>query len=91
MVLQALACGCPVIVTENTGAADIVRENNCGLLVEPTDPDSIAGAIIKLLSNPKLIKDMGNNGRMAVENQYNWKKESDKLLDFYNKIQANDL
>jgi len=41
-------------------------------LVDPSDPNSIALGIIKLLSDPDLIKKMGNNGRRAIDNEYNW-------------------
>ena len=53
------------------------------MLVDPSDPNSIAIGIIKLLSDPDLAKKMGNNGRRAVDNEYNWENESNKLLNFY--------
>ena len=73
----------PVIASNFPHYADIIGKSNCGLLVDPSDPNSIALGIIKLLSDPDLSKKMGNNGRRAVDNEYNWENESNKLLNFY--------
>ncbi len=73
----------PVIGSNFPHYAEIIGKSNCGLLVDPSDPNSIALGIIKLLSDPDLLKKMGNNGRRAVDNEYNWENESNKLLNFY--------
>ena len=73
----------PVIASNFPHYAEIIGKSNCGLLVDPSDPNSIALGIIKLLSDPDLAKKMGNNGRRAVDNEYNWENESNKLLNFY--------
>lgn len=67
ILLEALACGKPVIATKVGGIPDMVTPDE-GLLVEPGDPKSLAKAIDKLLNNPKLLKDMGRKSRKKAEN-----------------------
>jgi len=70
--LEASACGLPVIAGDSGGAPDAVQINKTGLVVDGTDVKEIAAACISLLSNPKLSKELGANGRnWAVEN-WNW-------------------
>jgi glycosyltransferase involved in cell wall biosynthesis len=54
--------------------------------VDPLDPGAIAKAIDYLVENPKEAQRMGENGRRAVENRYNWGQEEKKFLQFYGKI-----
>lgn len=70
--LEASACGLPVIAGDSGGAPDAVQPNKTGLVVDGTDVTEIAQACVSLLSNPKLSKELGANGRLwAVEN-WNW-------------------
>jgi phosphatidylinositol alpha-1,6-mannosyltransferase len=82
--LEASACGLPVIAGDSGGAPDAVKVNETGLVVDGTDTTEIAEACISLLSNPKLAKEYGVNGRKwAVEN-WNWNywgKEFAKVLE----------
>lgn len=58
----------------------IVDDAECGVLVEVTDPKAIAKALVKLLKHPDLAARLGENGRRAVEDRYNWEREEVKLL-----------
>lgn len=60
--------------------ARIVDDAECGVLVEVTEPKAIAKAIVRLLSEPALAQRLGENGRRAVEERYNWAREETKLL-----------
>jgi phosphatidyl-myo-inositol dimannoside synthase len=72
--LEANACAKPVIGGRSGGAVEVIIENQTGLLVDPGDPDEVAGAIIKLLKDPALAKDMGLRGRQMVEDKFSWEK-----------------
>ena len=62
----------------------IIANLGLGLLgIDRMYAGQIELGIIKLLSDPDLSKKMGNNGRRAVDNEYNWENESNKLLNFY--------
>lgn len=61
--------------------ARIVREADCGLLVDVTSPRAIADAVLQLLRHPEEAERLGRNGRRAVETTYNWQQDEQRLLD----------
>ena len=79
-ILEAMMCGLPVI----TNIADeIISETGCGLLVNYHNVKEIRQAIITLRDNPELRTRLGNNGRRAFLDKYNWKVMEDRLLKTY--------
>ena len=81
--IEYMACSKPVIASDFPLTADIIREAQCGILVEPCDASAHASAILYLLNHPEEAKQMGQNGRKAVMEKYNWEAESTKLLGLY--------
>ena len=77
--LEASACGVPVIVGKSGGAPDAVINNKTGLIVDGRNPLEIAEAICKLLSDKKLVKQMGDEGRKWVVENWRWEIWSDKF------------
>lgn len=71
-VLETLACGVPVIVTDLPGQADLVRKNKCGLVIPPNDPKALAEAVAYLYHHPEERTAMGERGRKLVESEYSW-------------------
>lgn len=86
VLLEALACGTPVVATDIVGIARGVKQNNCGIIVKPRNSDTLAEAIVKILKNPKLVRKMGENGRKLVEDKYNWKVISNKIINVYREL-----
>jgi glycosyltransferase involved in cell wall biosynthesis len=62
---------------------EIVNCAECGLLVNPLDPQAIADSIVYILEHPEEAEKMGRRGIKAVEKMYNWSKEEEKLLQLY--------
>jgi glycosyltransferase involved in cell wall biosynthesis len=62
-VLEAMACGLPVVSTSVAGLPDAIEDGVSGRLVGPSRPDSMADAIVSLLQDPILAATMGNNAR----------------------------
>lgn len=62
-LLQAAACGIPIIATRTGGIPEIVRDGINGFLVPPADPKAIAQALIRLLRDPINAREMGKAGR----------------------------
>lgn len=83
---EYMACGKPVIGSNLPPIAKYIKGSEYGILVDPTNIDEIANAIIYLLKHLDKAKKMGKNGRKAVEEKYNWTREEKKLLDFYKNI-----
>lgn len=88
-MFEYMSAGIPVIASDFPLWREIIAGNDCGLLVDPLNPTEIAEAIDTLISNPDMAQRMGENGRRAVEERYNWGIEEQKLLAFYERILAN--
>ena len=82
-LFEYMACGLPVVASNFPEIRKIVEAADCGILVDPTNVDEIANAILYLLGHPEEAKRMGENGRRAVEERYNWDKMEEKLLKLY--------
>lgn len=82
-MFEYMSAGIPVIASDFPLWREIIQGNSCGLLVDPTDPGAIAKAIDYLVCNPVEAQLMGDNGRKAVNERYNWAIEEQKLFAFY--------
>ena len=71
-LVEASACGLPVVAGNSGGIPDAVRDGETGFLVPPEDPGALAAAIVRLLENADLAKRVGAAGRRAVETYFNW-------------------
>lgn len=77
----------PVIVPEfAVEVAPIVREAECGILIDPSDPQQIADAMDRLVADADLRRTLGERGRSAVYRRYNWEEEAKLLLALYERI-----
>lgn len=87
-MFEYMSAGVPVIASNFPLWREIVDGNGCGECVDPLDPAAIAKAIDRVVCDPILAKRMGENGRQAVENKYNWAAEELKLQSFYQRLEA---
>jgi glycosyltransferase involved in cell wall biosynthesis len=79
--------GKPLIAPEFAiEVAHIVREADCGLLVDVSNPEAIADAVQQLLEDTAMAQRLGQNGRRCVETTYNWQEDERKLLEVFNTI-----
>lgn len=85
-MFEYMSAGLPVIASDFPLWREIVEGNECGLCVDPLDPAAIAAAIDRLVDDPELARRMGENGRRAVRERYNWHVEEEKLLALYRKL-----
>jgi glycosyltransferase involved in cell wall biosynthesis len=85
-LFEYMAAGLPVVASNFPLWKEIVEGNRCGITVDPLDSKAIAQAIEYLLAHPEEALQMGENGRRAVEEKYNWEAESKKLLGVYSKL-----
>jgi glycosyltransferase involved in cell wall biosynthesis len=82
-LFEAMMCGKSIIVSDGSSMANIVRKENCGLVVPYGDIDAIKEAILKLKNDPELRQGLGQNGRRAYENRYSWRIMEQHLLKSY--------
>ncbi len=85
-MFEYMSAGIPVIASDFPLWREIVVGNGCGLCVDPMDSAAIAKAIDYLVQHPDVAGQMGENGRRAVLDRYNWSVEEAKLLSFYKNI-----
>jgi len=90
-VLEASACGKPVIVSNVGGLPEVAEDGKTGFIVEKENPDAIALAWEKFISNPELRNEFGKNGRNKVIKEYNWKDSIDKIIYIYKSILGKNI
>lgn len=69
-LIEAMAMQLPVVSTTVTGVPEIVETGVSGLLVPPADPEALAGALARLLREPELRRQLGENARLRVEQRF---------------------
>lgn len=79
-VLEASACGLPVIVSDVGGLPEVVINGETGFVVKKEAPDEAGEAIIKLISEPNSIVTFATNGRRYVRNKFEWEENVLQLL-----------
>lgn len=85
-MFEYMSSGLPVIASNFPLWRLIVEGNQCGLCVDPLDPAAIAAAIDYIVSHPEEARAMGENGKKAVDEKYNWGAESIKLISLYRSL-----
>ena len=85
-LFEYMAAGLPVVASNFPLWREIVEGNRCGICVDPLNPKEIAQAIEYLITHPEEARKMGENGRRAVDEKYNWEKEGEKLLKLYEEL-----
>ena len=85
VVLEAMACGKPVIATRVSGTPEAVIHGKTGLLVPPMDASALASAICELYQYPEQMRNMGKMGRRRVENVFNLENQVKDFVNLYNR------
>ncbi len=85
-MFEYMSSGLPVIASDFPLWRQIIEGSQCGLCVDPLDPQSIAAAIDYLTTHPDEARAMGENGRIAVQRKYNWGREAKKLVELYRSL-----
>ena len=79
-LIEAAATGLPLVTTKDGGPRDIIANCDCGLLVDPLNPEEISGAIKTLLTRPDTWKRCSRNGVMNVRKHYTWESHVDRYV-----------
>jgi len=89
-MFEYMSAGIPIVCSNFPLWEEIVKNNECGICVDPEKPKEISEVIKSLLNNPTLSNQLGKNGRKAVSEKYNWDIEKKKLLEVYENFNLND-
>ena len=71
VVIEAMAAGRPVVVSQDVGLAPVVEESQAGLVVNG-EPETLAAAIARVIDDPSSAAAMGDRGRALVQQRYSW-------------------
>lgn len=82
-MFEYMSAGLPVIGSHFPLWKEIIEGNECGICVDPEKPEELAQAMKHLIDQPDIAKKMGENGRKAILEKYNWEEESKELISFY--------
>lgn len=85
-IIEAMACGKPVIASNIGGPAEIIKNGETGILVPPAQPKILAEKILKLLKDKKTAKKMGEKGRKTIMQDFSWEKIAEKYHKLYNSL-----
>lgn len=85
VLIEAAACGLPIVATNVPGCREIVRRGDNGFLVPPGDVEALFGAVKSLLDNSELRSEMGARGRALVISDFSIEQVIDKTLKLYRK------
>jgi len=86
-VLEACACGTPVVITDRCGIADVI-DGQAGLVV-PYDKDQLRDALLHMLSDDKMRLQFGEKGKLLVGEKFNWKKIAEQIENVYESCRSN--
>ncbi len=88
VLLEAMACGKPVIASDLPGVRSVVSDGESGLLVSPGDAGDLAERLQMLLDAPRRRQEMGARGRARVEERYAWSRIVPQLVTVYEEVLA---
>ncbi|MDL2284550.1 glycosyltransferase family 4 protein [Oxalobacter sp. OttesenSCG-928-P03] len=86
VLVEAAACGKPIVATDVSGCREIVTNEENGLLVPVQDVEDLAVALNRLLANPNLRHEMGQKGRQKVVAEFSIGHVVDKTLGVYENL-----
>lgn len=82
-LLEAMACGVPVVQPRHGAFPEMLAKTSGGVLVEPDDAQSLADGIYKLWKEPALRVELGQNGFDGVRAHYSVSRSADRMLEVY--------
>ena len=89
-IMEAMACGLPVIATDNRGHRELIKNNKNGWIIDPQEVEEFAKKI-KLLSKDMELKNMlGNNGRKMILSTYSTTKILEEKSRIYHSLYGGD-
>jgi len=82
-ILQAMACGKPIVATRTGGIPEFVEDGKSGFLVPPYNSEELASSLLELIKRPRLRQKFGLYNSKLCMQKYNWEKIVDQIEDMY--------
>ena len=84
--VEAMACGTPVVASEDAALGDAIIHGNTGFLVPPAQPAALARRICQLLASPMLLEGYGIAAATRVRSRYSWERIGQETLAVYEEL-----
>jgi glycosyltransferase involved in cell wall biosynthesis len=84
--IEAMALGLPVVASSIPTLREVVEEGRSGLLVPPNEPPKLAGAIGKVLDDPKLARRLGDRGRHLFVTRLTAEPSHRRMIELYEQL-----
>ena len=91
VLLEAMACGTPVIGSNVGGIPDIIKDGYNGFLVSEKSPEDLADKIIELLSNKELAEEFATNGLKTVQEKFSWISVTERFIEVYEEFKSTEV
>lgn len=85
-IIEAMACGLPVIASDVGGVSEIIAQGKDGMLIEPGNPDQLADSILLLLKDDWLRNNLAKEARAKAEERFSSEKMAESTIAYYNKV-----
>jgi glycosyltransferase involved in cell wall biosynthesis len=85
-VLEAMACGLPIVASKIPGTCEIVKDGETGTLIEPGNVRQLSEAVIRLIEDKNYGEKIRANAYEFVKNHYSWDRIAKEYLKIYNDI-----
>jgi glycosyltransferase involved in cell wall biosynthesis len=85
-LLEAMAVGLPVVVSDVPGNTDVVEHERTGLIFEVRDVSSLAASLARLLDDPELRARLGEAARESVEGSYSLGVVAGRYIELYEEL-----
>jgi GT2 family glycosyltransferase len=89
--LEALACGTPLVTTDNGGCREYAIDGETALVVPPRDPPAMAAAVRRLLDDAELAARLSANGLEVVEQDFDWERRTDEFAEVLDGVCAGSV
>jgi glycosyltransferase involved in cell wall biosynthesis len=86
VTIEALAAGRPMVATEVDGTPEVVIHEKTGLLAPPANPQALAAAIERMLSDPAMASRLGSAGRKFVQENFALKRQIEQTVALYSEL-----
>ena len=85
-LLEAMACGVPVVQPRRGAFTEVIEKTGGGLLVEPDDAGALADGLLRLARSPALAAELGDNGFRRVREHYSVELMAERALEVYGRL-----
>jgi glycosyltransferase involved in cell wall biosynthesis len=85
-IVEAMACGIPVITTNAGSIPEIITQHKNGIMIEPGNSHQLSSEIENLLNNPEKRRSLGKSARETVVSKYSWESTAKRYLSIYSDL-----